>query len=102
MASKKKASKKVVRLQVEEPVVEEPTLTFSEKISSGYYHSKLPWAPVQKDPQVAKAYHADCARLSDEFRDDLLADLGLTNHPKADKLYSLAYAYGHSSGYRDV
>jgi hypothetical protein len=83
------------------PVVE-PTLTFEEKLHSDYYHTKLTWVPSKKDPEASKAYHTDRIRLDNEFKADLLADLGITNHPKADLLYSKAYEMGHSSGRSEV
>jgi hypothetical protein len=82
--------------------VETPAPTFEEKISSGYYKTKLQWVSSRKDPEGQLAYSEDCARLSDEFRKDLLADLGITNHPKADLLFSKAYEMGHSSGRSEI
>ena len=32
----------------------------------------------------------------------LESEYGLVGHPKADKLYELAWGYGHSSGYTEV
>jgi hypothetical protein len=40
--------------------------------------------------------------LEEEFRKDLYVDLGIEGHPKADKLYSIAYEQGHNSGMYDV
>jgi hypothetical protein len=82
--------------------VDVPVLSVSEKLASGYYRSKLSWVPLKKDPAAAKAYHEDCTRLSAEFRADVLADLGITDHPKADLLFSKAYDMGHSSGFSEV
>ena len=48
------------------------------------------------------------ARLQKEIKDRLAhqASLeqkhGLTGHPKADKLYQLAWDFGHSSGYHEI
>jgi hypothetical protein len=47
-------------------------------------------------------YHAEQARLDTLFKQDALAEVGLTNHPKADKAYGLAWENGHSSGLSEV
>ena len=62
-------------------------LSFQSKINTGYY------------------YGGDVASRrakSDEFMKDLLAHLGLTGHPKAEKLFSMAWNQGHASGYSEV
>lgn len=47
-------------------------------------------------------YRKDEARLYDKFKADLFDDLGITGHPKADKLYMIAYSRGHSAGFQEV
>jgi hypothetical protein len=47
-------------------------------------------------------YHAEQCRLESLFKADALAEVGLTNHPKADKAYGLAWKNGHSGGYSEV
>lgn len=42
------------------------------------------------------------AELDAEFKRDVLARIGLADHPKADVLYALAYQRGHSHGHHDV
>ena len=42
------------------------------------------------------------AELETQFSIDALADVGLTDHPKADKCFSFAWEHGHSSGYHEV
>lgn len=36
------------------------------------------------------------------FKEDLFADLGISDHPLRDKLFSKAWDDGHSSGYSEV
>lgn len=57
-----------------------------------------------KAEQKAKeaAYHKDEGRLMGDFRKDLETEHGMTGHPKADKLYGLAWDYGHSAGLAEV
>ena len=38
----------------------------------------------------------------DILKTDLETEHGLTNHPKRDKLWSLAWEHGHSYGYSEV
>jgi hypothetical protein len=52
--------------------------------------------------EARTAYYAESARLEAEFRKDLEAEHDMTDHPKRDKLYSMAYSYGHSSGLGEV
>lgn len=66
------------------------------------YKSTLPFATRKENAEVNEAYYTEMRRLEDQFKVDLLADLGLTGHPKADKVYALAWQRGHSSGYSEV
>lgn len=72
------------------------------RIQDGDYKNKLPYESRSKNPEAYKAYIEEDARVLTKFRADVLADLGLTNHPKANKLYDLAWERGHSSGYYEV
>lgn len=38
----------------------------------------------------------------DRFRSDAIEAVGLTGHPKADKVYAYAYQQGHSAGFSEV
>lgn len=49
-----------------------------------------------------KAYDQRRAELNEEFRQDLLAEFGFTNHPKADKIFWYVWERGHSAGYQEV
>jgi len=53
-----------------------------------------------KDQRVA--YMQEQNKLQQEFRNDLEAYYGVTNHPKADLLYDMAWDRGHSAGFLDV
>lgn len=48
------------------------------------------------------AYNKENARLFEEFKKDLFADLGIADNPKAEKLFSIAWDKGHSGGYSEV
>ena len=49
-----------------------------------------------------KVYNAETARLDNEFKTDALAELGITNNPRAERAYSIAYDLGHDSGIHSV
>lgn len=37
-----------------------------------------------------------------EFKKDLFEEYGVSNNPKAEKCYSIAYELGHSNGYNEI
>lgn len=51
---------------------------------------------------ATSAYGAETARLEAQFKQDLFVELGIVGNPQADKLYSIAWAHGHSAGYSEV
>lgn len=48
------------------------------------------------------AYYAETSRLQEQFKQDLFAELEITNHPMREKMYSQAWDDGHSSGLSEV
>lgn len=68
------------------------------KIEAGEYYSKL----LFKTREGRVAYYEDQGRLNLVFKTDLMAALGLTNHPKADLFYRKVWDLGHSSGFHEV
>lgn len=48
------------------------------------------------------AYGAEASRLEQEFKNDLFEYHGVTENPKANKCYSIAYDYGHHAGHSEV
>ncbi len=48
------------------------------------------------------AYRAGERASYDLFKTELLKDLGIADHPKADRLFSMAWERGHSEGYHSV
>lgn len=49
-----------------------------------------------------KEYRKEESRLDDLFQSDLFDDLGISENPKKDKLFSMAYERGHSGGMEEV
>lgn len=75
-----------------------------EKLARNAYNTRLAY-PERKDPDhKAKrlAYNQDERKLRSIFQADVLDDLGLINHPKADLLWEMAWEHGHSDGLRAV
>lgn len=51
---------------------------------------------------ACRAWDAKRYAVYAEFKADVLAELGISGHPKADKLYAMAWDRGHSEGYSAV
>lgn len=62
-----------------------------------YYSQQVPF-----DRHNPAEYHRRICQLNEEFKQDLFAEYGVTNHPKAERVFELAYQYGHSAGYSEV
>jgi len=51
---------------------------------------------------MRKIYERELAERMEEFTKDALAEVGLTDHPKAAKVFVLAWDQGHAGGYHEV
>lgn len=49
-----------------------------------------------------KAYNEETARLNELFKQDALKEVGLSEHPNRDRIYSAAWDRGHSGGLPEV
>jgi hypothetical protein len=49
-----------------------------------------------------EAYYKVDADLYDKFKIDVFNELGISDNPKRDLLFSIAWEMGHSSGYAEV
>jgi hypothetical protein len=49
-----------------------------------------------------RRYHEESRRLHEEFKSDLYAEFGVSDHPKRDKVFNLAREYGRESGHENV
>lgn len=52
--------------------------------------------------EAAQAYYAAQAQMRLQFKADVLQEHGLTGHPKADKVYDMAWQEGHADGYGNI
>lgn len=75
-------------------------MSVEDKLASGAYTTKLPY--VRGDREARRLYNTDQERLRQEFRADLEAEYGLVGHPKAAKLFDMAWEDCHSSGFSEV
>lgn len=100
-----------------------PAPTIHEKISSGHYNTKVTY-PHRADYNVSesvqtkqlgvqdakgfrpddyraamKLYNEDNAKLLAEYKKDALAETGLTDHPRAEKAWDMAWDHAYSSGW---
>lgn len=66
------------------------------------YKNTKPYKSRKADQAVWEAYNVEQARIECQFKPDLFADLGITDNPKREELFRLAWSYGHASGYEDV
>lgn len=48
------------------------------------------------------SYNKELAKLEEEFKRDAFEELDISDNPKKDKLYSVAYQKGHSYGYGQI
>lgn len=67
------------------------------KIKYGYYTQRS--VKFKDDPNQ---YKKDGTAMREKFKNDLISEYRLEGHPKADKLFDLAWEKGHSSGWEEV
>ena len=61
-----------------------------------YEREKIVWE------EERSKYHKKENLLREQFEKDALEEVGLTDHPKASRIFAYAYAEGHSDGYGDI
>jgi hypothetical protein len=66
------------------------------------YSNKLEYKSRKLYPDVYQAHKQEEHRLLELFKSDLFDELGITQNPKAEKLWVIAWDMGHSSGYSEV
>ena len=65
--------------------------------SSGLYKKEL-----EKYNNEMQAFYDEEKALYEKFKLDALKNVGLLNHPKANKAFDFAWEHGHSSGHEEV
>jgi hypothetical protein len=122
--AQRKAQRKPAASMTAETLPPQPRSVY-DKLRDGDYKNALPYPPhaasvgqrILRGDEAAKkiavpdqaerarmigAYREEESRLTEQFKADALAEVGLTGHPKADKVYHLAWEYGHSAGLSEV
>ena len=69
-----------------------------DNIENGDYDVKFSY----NNREDRQKWRAEQKRLELRFRADIELEYGTTAHPKADKLYAMAWELGHSSGLLEV
>jgi hypothetical protein len=69
------------------------------RIAEGEFTSKLDYG---KTSESRKAWREDTQHLTGVFKQAVLEELGIENHPKAPILWKLAWEAGHNSSFYDV
>lgn len=81
------------------------SLGYEEKLRDNYY-SIIPMPyPSANDPEALQKraiYQKETARLHAEFKRDMFAHYEVTDHPKVEIAYRIAWDHGHSAGYAEV
>ena len=52
--------------------------------------------------KAASEYREEENKIYCQFKKDLLEEIGIANHPKAEQLFNMAWDRGHSNGYTEV
>jgi hypothetical protein len=72
------------------------------------YKNLLPWGTFNSNVSdeerrnMKEAYRLEDDRLFEIFKKDAIKEVGLENHPAAEKAFQLAWERGHSCGYAEV
>lgn len=81
-------------------------MSISDNIQSGKYENKMVHPNKRDIPNVesykeaTKEYRLESKRLINLFKSDALEELGISNHPKGDKLFELCL--GNGGGYYEI
>lgn len=59
-------------------------------------------AGVKANRESTTQFRFESGKLSQQFRNDIENEFGLTQHPKRNKLWELAYEYGHGNGLTEI
>jgi hypothetical protein len=68
----------------------------------GKYKNTKTYASRREDREMWEAHQAEERRMYEQFRADLLDELDITGHPKAELLFEMAWRAGHADGYASV
>lgn len=69
-----------------------------QKIDDGDYENRCLYGTVGD----RRVYFDEQVRIVTRLKRDCLEELGRTNHPKAELLWSKAWEMGHANGFSDI
>lgn len=86
--------------------------TLHEKVVDGDYNTKLSYPAARDYPNdglghdafvaMRNAYRADQSARDELFKADVFAHYGITDNPRRERCYGIAYERGHSAGKSEV
>jgi hypothetical protein len=76
--------------------------TVYEKACRGDYSTTIPYVRYSVDPLGYQRAHSDQQRLNDLFKHDLEVEHGVSDNPKRNKLFEIAWGEGHAYGFSEV
>jgi hypothetical protein len=81
-----------------------PNFYTSKKQVEGDYPNAVIQEVLDKEAYEAhrKEYNDESAKLHQEFKNDLFEEFGVSDNPKRNKCFDLAWEHGHPSGYEEV
>jgi hypothetical protein len=62
------------------------------------YKLRYPMGSAHVVKETKIAYRAETTRLREKFKNDLFDDLGISDHPKRERLFELAQERGDGNG----
>lgn len=68
-----------------------------QHIDFGVYETNIPY-----EKEYLKEYREDQRKRNEQFKKDLLTALGITDHPKAERLFEIAWDHCHSNGLTEI
>lgn len=66
------------------------------------YEHKLPYFPRRENLEGYIAWFNEDRAIYEMFKQDLFNELGITDNPKREKLFSVVWENGHAYGYSEV
>jgi hypothetical protein len=76
------------------------TTDIFNRIRNNEFKQKLPYAPPGSKERAA--YIEEGTRMNEAFRTALFEEYDVTDNPKVEQCYSLAYEHGHGSGHNEI
>lgn len=75
---------------------------FTKKVDALEYPISHAFTNKEEYRKARLAFRNAEDRITDELHASLSCEYGLKDHPREQKVWDLAWSYGHSGGYSDV